>query len=75
MPASEITQEEIEQVCRDANILDFITSLPQCVIFHIPMTIHPDNLLEDSTHPSAAKAHNYPAVRNVCRLLPNPDIP
>ncbi|KAG8898012.1 GTPase-activating protein [Tulasnella sp. 408] len=28
-PASEVTQEEIEQVCRDANILEFIRSLPQ----------------------------------------------
>ncbi|TFK23400.1 multidrug resistance protein 1 [Coprinopsis marcescibilis] len=28
-PHSEVTQEEIEQACRDANILDFINSLPQ----------------------------------------------
>ncbi|KAG8924894.1 GTPase-activating protein, partial [Tulasnella sp. 408] len=28
-PTSEITQEEIEQACRDANILEFIQSLPQ----------------------------------------------
>ncbi|KAG2001834.1 ATP-binding cassette transporter [Coprinopsis cinerea AmutBmut pab1-1] len=28
-PESEVTQEEIEQACRDANILDFIKSLPQ----------------------------------------------
>ncbi|XP_006462775.1 hypothetical protein AGABI2DRAFT_207384 [Agaricus bisporus var. bisporus H97] len=27
-PAEEVTQEEIEQACRDANILDFIQSLP-----------------------------------------------
>ncbi|KAF8919003.1 multidrug resistance protein 1 [Mucidula mucida] len=27
-PESEVTQEELEQACRDANILDFITSLP-----------------------------------------------
>jgi len=27
-PHDEVTQEEIEQACRDANILDFITSLP-----------------------------------------------
>ncbi|KAG8955981.1 GTPase-activating protein [Tulasnella sp. 424] len=27
-PASEVTQEEIEQACRDANILEFIQSLP-----------------------------------------------
>ncbi|TDL23269.1 P-loop containing nucleoside triphosphate hydrolase protein [Rickenella mellea] len=28
-PHEEVTQEEIEQACRDANILDFIKSLPQ----------------------------------------------
>ncbi|EAU80745.2 multidrug resistance protein 1 [Coprinopsis cinerea okayama7 len=28
-PHSEVTQEEIEAACRDANILDFIQSLPQ----------------------------------------------
>lgn len=28
-PAEEVTQEEIEQACRDANILDFIQSLPE----------------------------------------------
>jgi ATP-binding cassette, subfamily B (MDR/TAP), member 1 len=27
-PESEVTQEEIENACRDANILDFIKSLP-----------------------------------------------
>ena len=30
-PASEVSQEEIEEACRNANILDFIQSLPQCV--------------------------------------------
>ncbi|KAF8321282.1 P-loop containing nucleoside triphosphate hydrolase protein [Clavulina sp. PMI_390] len=28
-PAEEVTQEEIDQACKDANIYDFITSLPQ----------------------------------------------
>lgn len=28
-PESEVTQAEIEQACRDANILEFIQSLPQ----------------------------------------------
>ena len=28
-PISEVTQEEIEAACRDANILDFIQSLPE----------------------------------------------
>jgi len=30
-PAEEVTQEEIENACRDANILEFIKSLPECV--------------------------------------------
>jgi ATP-binding cassette subfamily B (MDR/TAP) protein 1 len=32
-PESEITQEDIEQACSDANILDFINSLPKFVLF------------------------------------------
>jgi ATP-binding cassette subfamily B (MDR/TAP) protein 1 len=35
-PESEVTQEEIEAVCRNANILDFIKSLPKyvpCLLF------------------------------------------
>lgn len=28
-PESEVTQEEIEEACRNANILDFIQSLPE----------------------------------------------
>lgn len=28
-PASEVTQDEIEDACRNANILDFINSLPE----------------------------------------------
>lgn len=28
-PVEEVTQAEIDQACRDANIYDFITSLPQ----------------------------------------------
>jgi ATP-binding cassette, subfamily B (MDR/TAP), member 1 len=30
-PQSEVTQEELEEVCRNANILDFIQSLPEYV--------------------------------------------
>jgi ATP-binding cassette subfamily B (MDR/TAP) protein 1 len=30
-PESEVTQDEIENACRDANILDFIQSLPEYV--------------------------------------------
>ena len=28
-PENEVTQEEIEAACRDANILEFINSLPE----------------------------------------------
>jgi ATP-binding cassette, subfamily B (MDR/TAP), member 1 len=31
-PHDEVTQEEIENACRDANILEFIQELPQYVI-------------------------------------------
>ena len=31
-PLDEVTQEEIEKACRDANILEFIQGLPQYVI-------------------------------------------
>ena len=32
-PTSEVTQEKIEQACRNANILDFVNSLPKLVLF------------------------------------------
>jgi len=32
-PVSEVTQEEIEQACHNTNILDFISSLPELVVF------------------------------------------
>src|SRR5258708_33710585 len=31
-PLEEVTQEELEAACRDANILEFINSLPEYVI-------------------------------------------
>ena len=31
-PESEVTQEEIERACRNANILDFVNSLPELVL-------------------------------------------
>ena len=34
-PAEEVTEDELKAVCRDANILDFIESLPECA-FHPP---------------------------------------
>jgi hypothetical protein len=36
-PAEEVTEDELKAVCRDANILDFIESLPECV-FHLVST-------------------------------------
>jgi ATP-binding cassette, subfamily B (MDR/TAP), member 1 len=32
-PVNEVTQEELEAACRDANILEFIQSLPEYVQF------------------------------------------
>jgi ATP-binding cassette, subfamily B (MDR/TAP), member 1 len=32
-PASEVTQEEIEEACRKANILEFIQSLPEYAVY------------------------------------------
>jgi ABC-type multidrug transport system fused ATPase/permease subunit len=34
-PESEVTQEEIETACRNANILDFIRSLPEFVFLDV----------------------------------------
>lgn len=42
-PESEVTQEEIEDACRNANILEFIESLPQYVfLFHLVGMIESD---------------------------------
>jgi ABC-type multidrug transport system fused ATPase/permease subunit len=65
-PHKEVTQEEIEAACKDANILDFIRSLPECVLFfyhlHIlTMTSFP----VASILKSEAKAHSCRAVRSV----------
>ena len=35
-PPEEVTEDELKAVCRDANILDFIESLPEYT-FHLPM--------------------------------------
>lgn len=43
-PHDEVTQEEIEQACRDANILDFISSLPQYVLSYY-IVYHYSNIL------------------------------
>jgi ATP-binding cassette subfamily B (MDR/TAP) protein 1 len=41
-PESEVTEEEIEKACRDANILDFIQSLPKYVErYFLYAYIHP----------------------------------
>jgi ATP-binding cassette, subfamily B (MDR/TAP), member 1 len=32
-PVEEVTQDELEAACRDANILEFIQSLPEYVLF------------------------------------------
>ena len=37
-PVSEVTQEQIEQACHNANILDFVNSLPEFMFIHCSST-------------------------------------
>jgi ABC-type multidrug transport system fused ATPase/permease subunit len=70
-PPSEVTQEELEAVCRDANILDFIQSLPKLVAFlELSATISDDFLpLVSSKLKSEGRALSCPEVKNVCTAL------
>ena len=65
-PESEVTEEEIEKACRDANILDFIQSLPkytQLVVLYVPLlTIF---RVVASTPKLVEKDLNSPAGKNV----------
>jgi hypothetical protein len=78
MPESEVTQEEIEQACRNANILDFIQSLPEYVLSLEKMNsnTYPFCYPAGSIPRSAEKARNSPVVKSVritascdCQLL------
>lgn len=43
-PAEEVTQEEIEAACRDANILEFIQGLPEYDAFSFNFRIQPNTI-------------------------------
>lgn len=71
---AEVTQEEIERVCRDANILDFINSLPKfvspmCILF-ISMThlliLYFQKRSAVLILKSVTKALSSRVVKNVC---------
>lgn len=67
-PHSEVTQEEIEAACRDANILDFIKQLPQYVITSFYSLSKADIYAQhagDSTRKLVAKDRNYRVDRSV----------
>lgn len=71
-PASEVTQEEIEEACRNANILDFIQSLPEYV-FSLTQRIHAvfnTKHLVGLTRKLAEKALSCPVARSV-RCIPS----
>lgn len=66
-PESEVTQEEIEKACRDANILDFILSLPEyvnsCTLY---VSVSHAFITAALTLRSVERALNYPADKSVC---------
>lgn len=71
-PAEEVTQAEIEEVCRKANILEFVQSLPELVvlIFYILLWSLNYRKLAALTPKLAVKAHNCLVDKNVrMRLL------
>ena len=67
-PDSEVTQEEIEEVCRDANILEFIKSLPECVFPPVlPFRYYLMTLFSVALKRKlVVKALNFLVARNVC---------
>ena len=69
-PASEVTQEEIEEACRNANILDFIESLPEYVSTSASAFVDMlTTVAGGSRHKSVARAHSSLVVRNVRAML------
>ena len=62
---SDVTQEELEQACRDANILDFIEGLPEYARISF-LYLLPLNVLSAALKQMlVARVHNCPVVRNV----------
>ena len=69
---SEVTQEELEEACRNANILDFIKSLPEYAPSFIICYFCLNSVAVALKPMSVAKALSCQVVRNVCRCeLPN----
>jgi hypothetical protein len=67
-PPSEVTQEELEKACRDANILDFIKSLPEYVFLLQDTSLMLNCFIVILRLRSAAKDHSFQAVKNVCAV-------
>ena len=68
-PHSEVTQDEIESACRDANILEFIQGLPEYVPGNL---VHPCSdanyvfaFVEASILKLVAKVRSYQEVKSV----------
>jgi hypothetical protein len=67
-PPLEVTQEELKNVCRDANTLDFIKSLPEYVFLLQDTSLMLNCFIVVLRLRSAAKDHSFQAVKNVCAV-------
>jgi hypothetical protein len=75
-PVSEVTQEQIEQACGNAIILDFIDSLPEFVFIHSLDACPTINgcfikFVADSTPKLVVNVPSCPRVRIVCQVHSN----
>ena len=67
-PVSEVTQEELEEACRNANILDFIKSLPEYAPGFIICYPWFNSVAVALKPMSVGKVPNCQVVRSVCLL-------
>ena len=65
-PISEVTQEELEEVCRDASILDFIKSLPEYGIASIFSGLWLIIVAVALRRMSVARVRSCQVVKSVC---------
>ena len=65
-PTSEVTQEELEEVCRDANILDFIKSLPEYAMRSILCGLWLMIVSVGLRRMSVARVRSCQVVKSVC---------
>jgi hypothetical protein len=65
-PISEVTQEELEEACRDANILDFINSLPEYAITFCFSGLWLIIVAVALKPMSVARVHSCQVVKSVC---------